>query len=103
MTIERTQAGHQTRYMLRHDGTVSCMLTCGTAELALDVWKIQLPGPGGAEAIYGEEQFPTPDAGLLQTWLATLVGDDRAAELTGAVNAEPPVTSDWARHGSRGS
>ena len=59
--------------------------------------KILLPGPEGTDAIYGTEQFLTPDAGRLRSWLASVVGDDRAAELTGEVDAQPPATSGWAR------
>jgi hypothetical protein len=93
MTINRTKAGHQTRYVLRYGGTESCMLTYGTAEIAPAVWKILLPGPEGADAIYGTEQFLSPDAVRLRSWLASVIGDDRAAELTGAVDAQPPATS----------
>jgi hypothetical protein len=69
MTIDRTEAGHQTRYVLRYGGTESCMLTYGTAEIAPAVWKILLPGPEGADAIYGTEQFLSPDAVRLRSWL----------------------------------
>jgi hypothetical protein len=55
MTVDRTQAGHQTRYVLRHGATESCMLTYGTAEIAPATWKILLPGAEGADAIYGTE------------------------------------------------
>jgi hypothetical protein len=95
MTIDRIQAGDQTRYVLRSGGTESCMLTYGAAESAPDLWKILLPGPEGTDAIYGTEQFLTPDAGRLRSWLASVVGADRAAELTNAVNAQPPLTSGW--------
>ena len=45
------------------------MLTYGTAEIAPAVWKILLPGPEGADAIYGTEQFLPPDAVRLRSWL----------------------------------
>jgi hypothetical protein len=103
MTIDRTQAGHQTRYVLRYGGTESCMLTYGAAEIGPALWKILLPGPGGTDAIYGTEQFLSPDAGRLRSWLASVVGDDRAAGLTGAVDAQPPAASGWTRNSSPGA
>jgi len=39
MTIDRTEAGHQTRYVLRYGGTESCMLTYGTAEMGAALLK----------------------------------------------------------------
>jgi hypothetical protein len=70
MTVERTQLGHQTRYVLRDGDVLSCVLTFGTAEMTPPAWKILLPGPGGT---------------------------DRAAGLADAVNADPPLTSNWRR------
>jgi hypothetical protein len=95
MTVERTQAGHQTRYALRDDNGLSCVLTYGDFDAALAVWKILLPGPGGTEDLYGTHRFPAPSSSLLRAWLASIVGDERANELTDAVDAGPPRTSGW--------
>jgi hypothetical protein len=95
MTVMRTQAGHATRYELRDGATLVCVLIYGGPEIEPATWKILLPGPGGTEDLYGTEQFRTPDARQLQAWLSPLVGARHAAELAGAVDDEPPLTSDW--------
>jgi hypothetical protein len=97
MTVERTQTGHQTRYVLLDGDATSCVLTYGEFDLVPAVWKILLPGPDGTEDLYGTEQPLTPSAPQLRKWLAPIVGADRAAELATAVDAEPPKTSGWQR------
>jgi hypothetical protein len=100
MTVERTYAGHVTRYELRDGAALVCVLTFGGPEGEPAVWKILLPGPGGTEDLYGTERFLTPDAHHLRAWLTPIVGAGNAAKLTAAVDAEPPLTSAWERHGS---
>jgi len=57
-----TGAGHQTRYELRDEAGLSCVLTYHADPDEPATWKILLPGPGGAEDLYG-------DAGpLLDAW-----------------------------------
>jgi hypothetical protein len=67
MTVERTHAGHQTRYELRDETGLSCVLTYTADPDEPAVWKILLPGPGGTEDLYGAHQFPDPDAAQLAT------------------------------------
>jgi hypothetical protein len=95
MTVERTHAGHQTRYEIRDSGGLVCALTYTADPDEPATWKILLPGPGGAEDLYGTEQFADPDAAQLQAWLSPLVGDDRATELSEAVEAAPPLPAAW--------
>jgi len=95
MTVQRTHAGHQTRYEL-HDGAgLSCVLTYTADPDEPAVWKVLLPGPGGTEDLYGTEQFSDPDAARLQVWLSPLIGAERAAELAGAVDTAPPPPAAW--------
>ena len=95
MSIDRTHAGHQTRYELRDETGLSCVLTYTADPNEPAVWKILLPGPGGTEDLYGTEQFADPDAGRLQAWLSPLIGNERAADLAGAVDAAPPASAAW--------
>jgi hypothetical protein len=95
MTVERSHAGHQTRYELRDEAGLSCVLTYTADPDEPEIWKILLPGPGGTEDLYGTQQFPDPDAAQLQAWLSPLVGSDHAAELADAVDAAPPRPAAW--------
>jgi hypothetical protein len=63
-------------------------------------WKILLPGPGGTENLYGTERFLRPGARQLRAWLTSIAGAGHAADLAGAVDAEPPPAFAWERHGS---
>jgi hypothetical protein len=90
MTVDRTHAGHQTRYELRDQGGPGCVLTYTADPDEPALWKILLPGPGGTEDLYGTLQSPDPDAAPLQAWLGPVIGEARAAELAAAVAAPPP-------------
>jgi hypothetical protein len=72
-----------------------CALTLGGPEGESATWKILLPGTGGTEDLYATERFRTPGAPQLRAWLTPIVGAGHAAELTGAVEAGPPLTSGW--------
>jgi hypothetical protein len=100
MTVHRTYAGHQARYELREGGALVCALTYGGDADEPAAWKILLPGPGGTEDLYGTERFLRPDARQLQAWLTPITGPAHAAELTAAVDAQPPLTSAWERDDS---
>ena len=100
MSVERTERGHQIRYDLRHGATLVGALVFGQPEIELAAWKILLPGPGGTEDLYATERFQAPDARQLRAWLAPIVGAGPAAELTDAVDAQPPPTSGWERRPS---
>jgi hypothetical protein len=95
MSVERTHFGHQTRYELRDDGQLACVLTYTADPNEPATWKILLPGAGGTEDLYGAEQFVAPDAARLRSWLSPIVGRDHAAELAGAVDAAPPQPAAW--------
>jgi hypothetical protein len=95
MSVERTHAGHQTRYELRDEAGLSCVLTYTADPDEPATWKILLPGPGSTEDLYGTERFPEPDAARLQAWLSPIVGSDHAAELADAVDAAPPPPAAW--------
>jgi len=99
MTVERTHAGHQTRYELRDETGLAGVLTYTADPEGPATWKILLPGPGGTEDLYGTERFPDPDAARLQAWLSPFVGSDHAAELAGAVDAAPPAPAAWRQGG----
>jgi hypothetical protein len=90
MSVDRTHVGHQTRYELRDEAGLSCMLTYTADPDEPSIWKILLPGPGGTEDLYGTQRFPDPNAAELQAWLSPIVGSEHAAELAAAVDAEPP-------------
>ena len=64
MSVERTHAGHQTRYELRDEAGLSCVLTYTADPDEPATWKILLPGPGGTEDLYGTQRFPDPDAAM---------------------------------------
>jgi kynureninase len=95
MSVERTHVGHQTRYELRDEAGLSCVLTYTADPDEPATWKILLPGPGGTEDLYGTQRFADPDAVQLQAWLGPVVGSDHAAELAGAVDAAPPPPAAW--------
>ena len=95
MSVERTHAGHQTRYELRDEAGLSCVLTYTADPDEPATWKILLPGPGGTEDLYGTQRFPDPDAARLQAWLSPIVGSGHAAELARAVDAAPPPPAAW--------
>jgi hypothetical protein len=95
MTVQRTHAGHQTRYELRDEAGLSGVLTYTADPDEPAIWKILLPGASGTEDLYGAQQFADPDAAQLQTWLSPIIGGDRAAELAGAVEAAPPPPAAW--------
>jgi len=95
MGVERTHAGHQTRYELRDGTGLCCVLTYTADPDQPGVWKVLLPGPRGTEDLYGTEKFPRSDAARLRSWLTPVVGGDHAAELAGAVDAAPPPSAAW--------
>jgi hypothetical protein len=95
MSVERSHAGHQTRYELRDETGLSCVLTYTADPDQPATWKILLPGPGGTEDLYGTQRFLDPDAAWLQAWLSTIIGSDHAAELAAAVDAAPPPAAAW--------
>lgn len=99
MTVERTHIAYETRYALRDRAGLRCVLAFDTGEDGRGpaVWKILLPGPTGAEDLYGTQEFAKPDAAQLTTWLEPIVGQDAATELAAAVDADPPHTADWQR------
>jgi hypothetical protein len=95
MSVERTHAGHQTRYQLRGQAGGACVLTYTAGPDQPGIWEILLPGPGGTEDLYGTERFLAPDEAQLGAWLSPIVGSDRAAELAEAVEAAPPPQAAW--------
>jgi hypothetical protein len=97
VTAERTQVGHQTCYTIRENGVLACKLTFGEPDSPMAIWKILIPGAHGTDDLYGTQRFLAPDAAQLRTWLAPIVGDEHAAELVAAVDAEPPRTAEWSR------
>jgi hypothetical protein len=97
MPVNRTHVGHQTRYELRQDGKLSCAVTYTEDPEGPAIWKVLLPGPDGIEDVYAAEQFVNPDAEQLKAWLDPLVGKHHAAELTAAVDKEPPPPARWER------
>src|SRR5271169_5002588 len=98
MTVDRAQAGCQTRYTLRDGAGPSCTLTCGAGESAPAEWKIQLPGSGSGNRLYIMHRFAAPLAARLRAWLAPIIGSDRAAELADAVGARRPRAPGWQRY-----
>jgi hypothetical protein len=99
MSVERTHTGHEIRYELRDRAALVCVLVYGQPEIEPAAWKILLPGPAGTEDLHATKQFRAPDARQLQAWLTPIVGAGPAAELTDAVDAQPPLTSGWERPG----
>jgi hypothetical protein len=95
MSVDRTQAGDQTRYELSDDAGSSCVLTYTADAEEPAMWKLLLPGPGGTEDLYSSQRFPTLDADRLQAWLSPIVGSGEAAELADAVDAAPPAPASW--------
>jgi hypothetical protein len=95
MTVERTGADHQTRYELHDDAGRSSVLVYTADPDEPATWKILLPGPNGAEDLYGTQRFLDPDAERLQSWLGPIIGHDRAAEFADAVDAAPPPEAAW--------
>lgn len=99
MTVHKTYSGHQTRYELREAAGLSCVLSYTADPDEPAVWKILMPGPDGAEDLYGAQQFSEPSAAQLQRWLTGVVGEERAAELADAVDSAPPPPSAWSSRG----
>jgi glycosyltransferase A (GT-A) superfamily protein (DUF2064 family) len=97
VTTERSQVGQQTRYSLRDNGILVCMLTFGEPDSPMAIWKILKPSSHGTNDLYGTERYLAPAADRLRTWLAPIVGDEHAAELAQAVDADPPPTAAWHR------
>jgi hypothetical protein len=95
MSVQRTHAGHQTRYELRDGAGLSCVLTFTADPDEPATWKILLPGPDGTEDLYGTQRFADPDAAQLQAWLTLIIGSDHAVELADAVDAAPPPPAAW--------
>jgi hypothetical protein len=91
MTVERTHAGHQTRYEIRDSAGFVCALTYTADPDEPATWKILLPGPGRTEDLYGTQRFADPGPARIRAWLSPLIGSDRAAELAAAVDAAPPT------------
>ncbi len=102
MSVVRTNLDHVTRYELHDETGLSCVLTYTAEPDQPATWMILLPGPGGTEDLYGTERFASPDAAQLQAWLASIVGDDHAAELADAVEAAPPPPAAWRPRNSVG-
>ena len=98
MSVERTHAGHQTRYELREEAGLSCVLTYTADPDEPATWKILLPGPGGTEDLYGTQRFPDPDAARLQAWLSPIVGSGHAAELARARGGDGQPQAQRGRH-----
>ena len=99
MSVDRTHAGHQTRYELHDQDRLSCVLTYTADPDEPATWKVLLPGPNGTEDLYGTQRFGSPDAAQLRSWLSPIIGTDRAAELAAAVDAAPPQPAHWAGSG----
>jgi hypothetical protein len=95
MTVDRSHGDHETRYELRDDTGLACVLTYTAAPDEPATWKILLPGPGGTEDLYGTHRTPEPDARWLRDWLTSVIGADRAAELAAAVDGAPPPAAAW--------
>ena len=95
MSVARSHVGHQTRFELRGEAGLSCVLTYTADPGEPAIWKILLPGPGGTEDLYGTQQFAQPDAARLRAWLTPIVGGDQATELAAAVDAAPPAPAAW--------
>jgi hypothetical protein len=49
MSVEKSHVGHQTRFELRNEAGLSCVLTYTADPGEPAIWKILLPGPGGTE------------------------------------------------------
>jgi hypothetical protein len=99
VSVNRTHAGHQTRYELRDQAGLSGVLTFTADPGEPGTWKILLPGPDGTEDLYSTQHFPSPDAARLEAWLSPVVGPDRARELASAVEAAPPAPAAWRPRG----
>jgi hypothetical protein len=98
MTVDTTQLGSQTRYTLRDRAALPCRLTFGADAGAPAEWTIVVPGTGASGQLPVARRFAAPAAVRLRAWLAPIVGPARAAELAGAVSAEPPQSPGWQRH-----
>ena len=98
MTVDRTQVGYQTRYMLRDRATLSCMLTFGAADSAPAEWTILLESTATTSHRHVMHRFAAPVAVRLRAWLAPIIGPDRATELAAAVRARPPRPPDRQRN-----
>ena len=102
MTVERSYFDqHQTIYTLRDGAAVSCTLMFDARGGGEAAWKILLPGRKGTDDLYGTHVFAAPDSSQLRAWLAPIVGNDQAAELVNAVDAEPPHQAAWVRQDTK--
>jgi hypothetical protein len=101
MTVDRTHdLARQTRYVLKGDSGLACVLTYTAAPDEPAIWKVLRPGPGGTEDLYSTRRVAAPDARWLQAWLTPVVGAGQAAELAEAVDAAPPPAAYWRKHDS---
>lgn len=96
MSVQRSYSTHQTAYQ-SHDqqGRVSGQLVYTADPDEPASWKILMPSPDGTMDLYGTAEFAGPNAAQLESWLAPIVGSERAAELADAVEAEPPPPANW--------
>jgi hypothetical protein len=95
MTVTKSVIDHGVMYELRDDTGFRCALAYTADPDEPAVWKILLPGPGDTRDLYATEEFPNPDAKRIEGWLSPFVGDQNAAELADAVEADPPLPSGW--------
>jgi|ERR1700722_1750111 hypothetical protein len=97
MTVIRSHAGHQTRYELRDEAGLACVVTYTAEPGEAASWKLLLPGPDGTEDLYHAHQFADPDAVQLQSWLRPVIGSDSSTELANAIDSAPPPPAGWKR------
>jgi hypothetical protein len=95
VSVERSQVGHQTRFLLPAGTTGGWLLTYGSVELVPAVWKILTVQPDGYLDLYATQALAAPDEEALRQWLSRVTGPDDAAELAAAVAADPPRGSAW--------
>jgi hypothetical protein len=60
MSVERTHPSHQTRYGLRDEAGLSCVLTYTADPDEPATWKIRLPGPAAPKTSTAPSGSPTP-------------------------------------------
>ncbi len=99
MAVDRAFIAHETRYTLRDGPDLRCILAfdAGQDGSGPGAWKILLPGPLGANDLYGTHSGLDLNAARLTAWLTPIVGSDAAAELAMAVDADPPHSAAWPR------
>lgn len=102
MTVFRSHAGHQTRYELRDEAGLACVVTYTLEPGEAASWKLLLPGSDDTEDLHRAHQFADPDAVQLQSWLSPVIGSDRATELANAVDSAPPPPAGWKRRADGG-